>query len=152
MLHAMAIFKRILVATDFGEASERALELALELAVQFDSELTLIHVWEFPSYEYMGAVPAADDLAERIAEAANAQMASTIGLLKPRCSKLNSIVRMGHAASELLSCIEEIRPDLLVLGTHGRRGFKRALLGSVAEKLVRCSPIPVLTVRGQEES
>jgi len=61
-------------------------------------------------------------------------------------------VKMGIVWSDLLRTVEEAMPDLLVVGTHGRRGFKRALLGSVAEKLVRSSPVPVLTAHALEKS
>jgi len=148
----MTNFKRILVATDFSEPSERALETALDLAARFDSELTLVHIWEFPSYEYMHGVVLPIDFAERIAEAARVRMASTISSIKQRSPNAKSIVKMGVVWSKVLSTIEETRPDLLVLGTHGRRGLKRAVLGSVAEKLVRLSPVPVLTVHGSEKS
>lgn len=148
----MMNFKRILVATDFSEPSERALEAALDLAARFDSELTLVHIWEFPSYDYMHGVVLPIDFAERIAEAAEVRMASTISSIKQRSPNAKSIVKMGVVWSEVLSTIEETRPDLLVLGTHGRRGLKRAVLGSVAEKLVRLSPVPVLTVHGSEKS
>jgi nucleotide-binding universal stress UspA family protein len=148
----MATFKRILVATDFGEASERALELALDLAARFESELTLIHIWEFPTYEYMGGTPIPSDFAERVGEAASARMAGTVSSIKARCPNVKSIVKMGLVSAEVLSCVEAIKADLLVLGTHGRRGLKRAILGSVAEKLVRSSPVPVLTVHGLEKS
>jgi len=148
----MTLFKRILVATDFGEASERALEVALDLAARFDSELTLVHIWEFPSYEYLDGVPMPNDFAERVAEAARARMAGTISSVKSRCPNVKSIVKMGVVWSEVLRTVEETKPDLLVVGTHGRRGLKRAILGSVAEKLVRSSSVPVLTVHGSEKS
>lgn len=148
----MANFKHILLATDFGEASEHALELALELAARFDSQLTLIHIWEFPSYEYLAGVPMPVDYAERFGEAARARMARTVDSVKSRCANVKSIVNMGVAWMDVLRVVEEARPDLLVLGTHGRRGLKRAILGSVAEKLVRLSPVPVLTVHAPAES
>ncbi|HEY0465522.1 MAG TPA: universal stress protein [Polyangiaceae bacterium] len=147
----MATFKRILVATDFGEASERALELALELAARFDSELTLIHIWEFPTYEYLDGMPMPTAYADQIAEAAKTRMKATIDSIKARCPGAQSIVRMGLVWSEVLRETQETDPDLLVLGTHGRRGLKHAILGSVAEKLVRLSPVPVLTVHGSEK-
>jgi nucleotide-binding universal stress UspA family protein len=145
-------FKRILVATDFGEASSSALELALELVARFEAELTLIHIWEFPSYDYMIGVPTPGDFADRISEAARTRMAATMSALAPRCPNAKSIVKMGVVWAEVLRTIDESRPDLLVVGTHGRQGLKRAILGSVAEKLVRSSPVPVLTVHGAEKA
>jgi nucleotide-binding universal stress UspA family protein len=92
------------------------------------------------------------DYAERFSEAARARMARTVESIKPRCPNVKSIVNMGVAWLDVLRVVEETRPDLLVLGTHGRRGLKRAVLGSVAEKLVRSSPVPVLTVHAPERS
>lgn len=144
-------FKRILVATDFGDASDQALELALQLAARFDSELTLVHIWEFPSYEYLtGSMPV--DYADRIGKAARARMASTIDSIKSRCPRAKSLVKMGITWSEVLGAVEDTKAELLVLGTHGRRGVQRAILGSVAEKLVRLSPVPVLTVHAKGQS
>ncbi len=148
----MEIFIRILVATDFSEASEGALELALELATRLGSELTLVHIWEFPSYEYMAGMPLPSEFADQVEKAASARMAGTIDAIKPRCPNAKSIVKMGIAWSEVLHTVEETKSDLLVLGTHGRRGLKRAILGSIAEKLVRLSSVPVLTVHGSEKS
>jgi len=148
----MAMFEHILVATDFGEPSERALELALALAARFVSKVTLIHVWEFPNYEYLDGAPMPNDYADQVAESARKRMAATMGAISERCPNAKSIVKMGIVWSEILSAIEGTRADLLVVGTHGRRGFKRAILGSVAEKLVRLSPVPVLTAHRVEKS
>jgi len=148
----MFTFNRILVATDFGEASERALELALELAARFDSELTLVHIWEFPSFEYLDGLPTPNEFAEHVAEAARARMDATIRTIEPRHANVRSIVKMGIVWLALLHAAEEAKSDLIVLGTHGRRGIKRAILGSVAEKLVRLAHVPVLTVHGEDEA
>lgn len=148
----MAILKRILVASDFGEASGRALDLALGVAAGFGSELTLIHVWEFPSYEYLGGMPMPVDYAERMNEAVRARMAAVVDSVRYRCRNVKSIVKMGVPCVEVLRAVEETRSDLLVLGTHGRRGLRRAILGSVAEKLVRSCSVPVLTVHGSDEA
>lgn len=142
----MAIFKHILVATDFSECSVRASQLASELASTFSAQLTVVHIWELPSYGYLEAVALPSELVEQVGRAAEARMAETVATLKAQCPTARSIVKMGDVAFELLKAVEDEHSDLLVLGTHGRRGFTRALLGSVAEKLVRTAPVPVLTV------
>lgn len=144
----MALFKHILVATDFGESSTQALQLAVELSSNLGAELTLVHIWEYPSYGYMGVVPMPMDLGDQISKAAEACMATTVAKIKDRCPNVKTVVKMGLVGADLIHIVEERRPDLVVLGTHGRRGLKRAMLGSVAEKLVRTSPVPVLTVHG----
>jgi nucleotide-binding universal stress UspA family protein len=145
----MATFKNIFLATDFSECSAEALRIATELAIQFGSQLTLLHVWELPSYGYMDAIALPAELVDQVTRAAEARMSETIATVRDRCPNTRSIVKMGNVTSELLKTIEDERPDLVVLGTHGRRGFTRALLGSVAEKVVRGSPVPVLTVHGK---
>ena len=61
-----------------------------------------------------------------------------------------AVFTVGVPWSQIIEQIDELRPDLVVLGTHGRRGLRHAVLGSVAEKVVRLSPVPVLTVRGSK--
>lgn len=61
-------------------------------------------------------------------------------------------VRHGDVVSSILACVEEVKPRFLVVGTHGRRGLKRLLLGSVAEQLIRVSPVPVVVIRAEGEA
>ena len=63
-----------------------------------------------------------------------------------------SMLKTGVPWAGIMDAIEETKPDLVVMGTHGRHGVERVMLGSVAEKLVRLSPVPVLTVRGSQAS
>lgn len=141
-------FKRIVVATDFSETSERALDLGLEVAQKFDAELTLVHTWEAPSYSYGGGVFLPVDLVTPIEHAAAAQLEKAHSALKLRFPRAKSMLRTGPAWEEVLNAAAQLQADLLVLGTHGRRGLSRALLGSVAERVVRMATIPVLTVHG----
>jgi nucleotide-binding universal stress UspA family protein len=137
-------FKHIVVATDFGECSERALDLALELASKFESELTLIHSWEAPAYA--GGLYMAVDIVTPIEEAAVAELDRATVELKLRMPNAKSMIRSGPAWEEIIAAATLLHSDLIVLGTHGRRGLNRALIGSVAEKVVRMATVPVLTV------
>jgi nucleotide-binding universal stress UspA family protein len=139
-------FKHIVVATDFGECSERALDLALEIASKFDSQLTLVHSWEAPSYSYGGGLYVAVDMVTPIEQAAVAALDRATAELKLRMPTAKSMIRSGPAWEEVLATATLVQADLIVLGTHGRRGLNRALLGSVAEKVVRMATVPVLTV------
>ena len=141
-------FERILVATDFSDSSERALELAIGIAEQFDSELTLVHSWEAPNYSYAAGVFAPVDLVSPIERAAVARLEDATTKLKARFPKAKSLLRAGVPWEAVLDSATQAKADLIVMGTHGRRGLERALLGSVAEKVVRMSPVPVLTVHG----
>ena len=143
----MAALRHILVAVDFGESSDEATELAIDLARKFDASLTLVHTYEIPTYAYPGAPLLAVDLLSPIAEAAGKHLDKTLVAVRARVPGAKALLRSGTAAAEILAVIDEIHPDLVVTGTHGRRGISRAIFGSVAERIVRLSPVPVLTVR-----
>lgn len=145
----MLSFKKILVPVDFGESSKQALEVAIGLARQFDAELTLVHTWEIPVYGYGAMEFSAMDMLTPIQAAATEQLAALVAEVKRQLPEVKSVLARGVAWREVLSTIEQTKPDLVVMGTHGRRGVGRAILGSVAEKIVRMSPIPVLTVRSK---
>lgn len=141
-------FKHIFAAVDFNESSDKALALAVDLAVRFGARLTLFHAYEIPAYAYDGAsfVSVAALLAP-VEAIARKKLESTLEGVQRRVPAANADLRAGVASSEILTAIDELRPDLVVVGTHGRRGVGRLLLGSVAEKVVRLSPVPVMTVR-----
>ena len=142
----MTSITHILVATDFDEPSQRALDTAVELARGFDSSLTLVHVCEFPVYAYYGRAWPMGFVAE-LENGAREKLAETLKAVDGQVSEANSILCQGVPWQEILVQLDAIGADLLVIGTHGRRGLSHALMGSVAEKLVRTSPVPVLTVR-----
>jgi len=134
----------VLVAVDFEEASRHAIEVARELAGPLGAELCLLHVYQLPVYTYPGLEPQLlPDLTREITLAAGralAQLATDVGVAR-------TLLREGDAAPAILAAAGEVGAALIVMGTHGRRGLSRAILGSVAEKVVRRSAIPVLTVR-----
>ncbi len=144
----MVDIKRILVPTDFSDSSEQALEVAIDLATRYQASLTLFHAVELPLYGYPGMTVGPIDVLTPVQEAAQRQLDATLAALRKRLPSVQAVLRIGVPWSETLDCAREVRADLIVMGTHGRRGFERALLGSVAEKIVRTSPVPVLTVRG----
>ncbi|MEO6599079.1 MAG: universal stress protein, partial [Polyangiaceae bacterium] len=136
------------IATDFSDCSARALDIGVELAQQFDAQLTLVHTWEIPSLGYGAALYFPGDVSTPIEQAAQSQLNATTKTVQERIPRAKSVLRAGIAWDEILAAAESTHADLIVLGTHGRRGFSRALLGSVAERVVRLSPVAVLTVRG----
>lgn len=133
----------ILVPIDFQEASIEALAKARELGKRLGLEVVLLHVYSIPLAIYPGFEPiATPGLAEEIASTAK----QAIEQLARSTGNLRSILRAGDPATEILRAVEETKPAMLVLGTHGRKGLAHLLLGSVAEKVVRMSASPVLTV------
>ena len=138
-------FKHILVPTDFEKASAGALELATTLAQAFNSKVTLLHVWELPIYPYMDFM-LNSDVITRVEDAAVKRLASALEKLRQVSPAAESRLKTGRPWQGILDTIQELKPDLVVMGTHGRRGVGHAILGSVAEKVVRLSHVPVLTV------
>lgn len=141
----MKLFSKILVPIDFGEPSARALEIAGALAKDTGGTITILHVFDVPaSYAGMGISPV--ELLAPMWEAGKKQLEDTLSKLKATVPDATEEIARGVPWREILAAIERDRPDLVVMGTHGRRGVQRMLLGSVAEKIVRVSPVPVLTV------
>ncbi|MGE0386978.1 MAG: universal stress protein [Gammaproteobacteria bacterium] len=144
------MFKRILIPTDFGPPSARAVALGVEIARRFDAAVTLLHTYEIPAYAYEGMAYASGDLLTAVENAATAELKTALEGVQKTLPAANSMLRRGVAWEEILAAGKEVSADLIVMGTHGRRGISHALLGSVAEKVVRMSPIPVLTVRSTD--
>lgn len=147
----MIKFKNILVPIDFGDPSKHAVEVGTELAKQYGASLALLHTWELPTYAYAGMDLSPIDLLGPIESAAREQLDAVLAEVKTEVPQATAMLKQGSPWREILDAIEQIRPDLVVIGTHGRRGVERVVLGSVAEKIVRLSPAPVLIVRAKEE-
>jgi len=143
-------FQRILVATDFGDCSRQALDLAVNLA-PFGAQLTLLHVWDAPRYSYGNGLYLPAELVAPVEQAAIARLEQELTELKKRYPTAKSALRAGAAWEQVLGAANDLRADLIVMGTHGRRGLEHALLGSVAEKVVRSARVPVLTVHARAE-
>jgi len=143
----MPLPKTILVPTDFGEPSEAALDYAIDLARANGGQIVLLHAYEMPVIGMPdGALLAAGDIVSRMADGAE------IGLDRQLASRgaagvpLRKMLKQGPPHAMINEAVEEVGADLVVVGTHGRRGLPRVLLGSVAEKVVRTAKVPVLTV------
>jgi nucleotide-binding universal stress UspA family protein len=141
------VFQRIVVATDFSDSSEAAWALAQRVAAALRSEVVLAHVYATPLAH--GEPGPGDDTAgvyeqaERWVEDTLARWASAA---RERGIAVRTIVRTGTAHEEIVALAEEERADVVVMGTHGRAGLERALIGSVADRVIRLAPCPVLTV------
>jgi universal stress protein A len=134
--------RRILVPTDFSAHANWAVTAAFELAQTFGADLSLLHVIEVPVYAIEVALPLADleqnarrALALLLPEAAAAGVAVT------------RLVDMGVPFQKILETARAEQVDLIVMSTHGRTGLGHLVLGSVAERVVRLAPCPVLTIR-----
>jgi nucleotide-binding universal stress UspA family protein len=137
------MFKHLIVPTDFGEPAQAALNLAIELAKSNDAKLTLLHVYGVPTVYYPDSV--AWPL-EELGRAAQTSLDTAVAQVRERYKNTDGHVEVGDPREAILKFTKESGADLLVIGTHGRKGLAHLVLGSVAEWLVRTSPLPVLTV------
>jgi nucleotide-binding universal stress UspA family protein len=144
--------KRILVAVDYSECSATALGYAARLAETLGASLDVVHAWERPPYVSDAMLVQHGDgqhgsLVELIRDRAQAEMSEFIARAAlPGGVPVEQRLLAGNPAAKILDELKLGKHELLVVGTHGRTGLEHLLLGSVAETLVRLSPIPVLTV------
>jgi nucleotide-binding universal stress UspA family protein len=146
----MDSIQKILVPFDFEPSSTKALDVAIELAKLFGAELTVLHVWEVPAYAYSGFEFSTLDLLAPVRAAAQQHLEQALVEFDERLPGIKRLLRGGTAWYEIRDAIRDVSPDLVVMGTHGRRGFNHLMLGSVAEKTVRSSAVPVLTVHPED--
>ncbi len=143
------VFYRIVVPTDFSTCAEEAWALAQRLADAFGSELVLVHILvEAPLFE---EGPFSMDRTRKVYEAARKwaeeRLEEWAGIARAKGLKVRVVLRKGVPYREIVVLATDERADLVLIGTHGRGGIDRALLGSVTDRVVRLAPCPVLTVR-----
>ena len=144
------MFKHILVPTDFGEPAQHALDIAIELAKKCGSRLSILHV-----YQVFLPMPYWDGFAwpvEEIAARARQTLETHVVKAKERYSGCETILRPGITSEQIVTVAGECGADLIVMGTHGRRGMPRFILGSTAERVLRTSPIPVMTISAKADA
>jgi nucleotide-binding universal stress UspA family protein len=146
---AGADWKKILCPIDFSDASRTALETASDLARRHGAALTLFHAYPVPGYTFPdGSFVASSKMLEELADQARRHLDEWKGLATAQgLAAVEAATAVGEPAYEIVAFAKEQAFDLVVVGTHGRTGLTHALMGSVAERVVRKAPCPVLTVR-----
>lgn len=148
----MLAIRKILVPTDFTDTSDKALDFAIELAQKFNASITVMHAYEIPVIGFPdGSLVATAEIASRIQDAGRTGLDAAVSIRSSRGVPLETVLREGNPAEEIRAVAEEMSADVIVIGTHGRRGLARALLGSVAENVIRTVTRPVLTIHGPRE-
>jgi nucleotide-binding universal stress UspA family protein len=145
----MREFNSILFATDFSESSDHAFEYAFSVAKRFGARLIVLHIIN-ELVDLRGFyVPhiSIDKLEEEMAESAGKMMKKFIDSHAQGYDRVESVVVPGIPYDEILKTADAESVDLIVLGTHGRTGLDHVLFGSTAEKVVRKSAVPVMTIR-----
>lgn len=149
----MKMWKKLLVPHDFSPCADRALGTAVELAKVHGSALALVHVSELPPNLPLDTLvtPAGGAGSLRVDEyttrGARQQLDAIAEPLRRAGFAVSTVAVTGDVAEQILALATEIGADALVVGTHGRKGISRLLLGSVAEKVVRSAAVPVVCVR-----
>ncbi len=143
----MVVIKEVLAPTDFSECSADAVARALDLADRFGGRLTLLHVVSDPIHETWACYAPGADFLEIVAQMereARRKMAAVVPAGRAADVRLATV--WGDPTTEILKYAKARGVDVIVCGTHGRRGWNRVMMGSVAERLVRFARCPLLTV------
>jgi nucleotide-binding universal stress UspA family protein len=148
----MAEFKRILCPVDFSEYSVRAYHHALSLAEHYRSKLVVLNIvelWRYPSASFVAAASLYDEFRQTLLRLGKEKLQEFVKAHTNNEVQPGLGVREGMTADSILSFAEEQKSDLIVMGTHGLRGFDRLVLGSVTDRVMRKAMCPVLAVREQ---
>jgi nucleotide-binding universal stress UspA family protein len=148
----MARIRRVLVASDFSEASRRAFSTAVELAKGADASLTVLHVIEPPvpilSEQYVSSA-AWTELDQQTRTGAARRLKALVDHARKRGVRATGRMTEGIAAEQVIKAARSVKADLVVVGTHGRTGLSKFFLGSVAQRVVAGARCPVVTVRSK---
>ena len=141
--------RRILLATDLTPASKPAFEEALRIAQEGDTELILAHAYQLPNLGQPVALAgeAYDAMDRQLRQAAEKQMEKLVVEARRRQIRVRSLVIFGDPYEAIAKAATDEGADLVIMGTHGRKGVARFFLGSVASRVISTAPCPVLTVR-----
>ena len=144
----MKEFKKILFPIDFSESTPKILPYVTTMSQTFGGTVYLLYVVRDLKYltSFHVPHPSLDLIEKEISENSEKMMDRVCEEELQSCPRFVKKILVGDAASEIIRYAEEIQADLIVMGTHGRKGLEKALFGSVAEKVVKNSPVPVLIV------
>jgi nucleotide-binding universal stress UspA family protein len=144
-------YRKILCPVDFSEPSRQAMHAAMELASEPGVQVTLVNVYEVPTRPFDAFVSPSD--IEAIASASRQALAEWAREARGKgAAEVETVAASGVAWDRIVNLARDGGFDLVVIGTHGRTGLAHALLGSVAERVVRHAPCPVLVARSKTGS
>lgn len=143
--------RRILAPVDFSADSTTAVQYASEIALTYGAEINLLHVVEEPLYPSAYGMEALDFPTQDVIERVERQLAD-LAREEIGYEHVMADTEIGHPPTAILEYIEENDVDLVVIATQGRTGLERVILGSVTERVLRRSPVPVFVVKAKEKS
>jgi nucleotide-binding universal stress UspA family protein len=151
----MSAIRKILVPTDFSHASRVALRYACTLADDLQASLHILHATDYPYFirGYGDFYPLPQEMFDQIEQDVTRNLNGLLSAEEQQKYHVTLVHRTGEAAQEILAYVAE-QGDInaIVMATHGRGGVARLMMGSVADKIVRAAPCPVVTIRAPEES
>ena len=145
--------KKILCPVDFSDNANHALKYALAFASVYDSEVLLLHVMPPPIYstaDFAGVYELPAAAVQELADTCDTRLKNMAAEVGNDHAHIATRLVSGTPFLEIIKMAKEENTDLIVIGTHGRTGMSHVLIGSVAEKVVRKAPCPVLTVKNPE--
>lgn len=141
----MKEIRKIIVPIDFLEHTDQLVEFALYIAKQLGATLRFTHIIEPPHnygyYEY----PSLGALTEEVAEHTEKQMKSLVEKNRENCPGCEGNILRGNIVDSIVNYAKDEKADLIIIGTHGRKGLEKMWLGSVAERVIKRAPCPTLT-------
>ena len=146
----MISIKRILVPTDFSEPGRTALKYAVEFADQFGAAVDLLHVVDSVPAGALLSYRPLEELKSSMRTQAEDDMEKLHSEWSEHSFPVTKVIADGHPFVEIVRHAKKNDTDLIIMGTHGRGAIAHMMLGSVAEKVIRKAPCPVLTVRDPE--
>jgi nucleotide-binding universal stress UspA family protein len=141
------VYANVLLPTDGSDAAAAAVPHAIELADRYGARLHVLYVADTTEYS---TVTFEDDVVDPLTEQGEAVVDDVVEAAEERNVEAVGVVQQGGAYETILQYVDDQDVDVIVMGTHGRRGLDRALLGSVTERVVRTADVPVLTVQENE--
>jgi nucleotide-binding universal stress UspA family protein len=141
--------RQILAPTDFSESSKQAVACAYKLAQTFGAKLLLLHVVELPTYAVEVFLPSVDGttLVDELERQARLDLAQLLAKAQDSTVELTFQACLGTPYYKIVEVAGAEKVDLIVMATHGHTGLSHLVIGSVAERVVRMAPCPVLTIR-----
>jgi nucleotide-binding universal stress UspA family protein len=144
----VGVYDDILLPTDGSDAANAAVDNALSLAVKYDARLHVLYVADTTEYSM---VTFEDDVVDPLQQEGEGVVDDVVQRAETEGVVAKGVVMQGGVFETIQNYVADEGIDAIVMGTHGRRGLGRALLGSVTERIVRTSDVPVLTVRQTDE-
>jgi|Deesub1362B_J571_1020462.scaffolds.fasta_scaffold00429_19 nucleotide-binding universal stress UspA family protein len=146
----MSEIKKIVIATDGSEYTKKSVEVAVDLAQKLGAEVYGIYVMDTAAFVSVPLDAALEDILDVLREEGKRALKYVEDLAKERGVKVHTEILEGYPAEMIVKYAEEINADLISVGTLGKSGIERFILGSTSEKVIRLSKMPVMVVKGEK--